>query len=143
MWQIYKKILSQGEGLTLFIGFLTFLERLQAQDFSTDSTPIDIGLAQFPQPFPHHGEVISIALRVSVYHLAGLIPGHLHQLAIRGDIGYFQVKSHTTLLRSLQVTRPPEFQVCLGNAKPSLVSHMISMRLRVISASLRLVTNTQ
>ena len=80
-------------------------------------SPIDIYFAQFFQPVPQHGMLGKVAIGVALDNFLGLVACHLHQCTIAGDVRYFKVEGHATLLRAFKITRTAQLQVGFGNTK--------------------------
>ena len=63
------------------------------------------------------------------------LAGTVEDGIVAHQIGNMQVERNPTLLRTLQISRAAQLQVRFGNPKPSLLSVMISIRLRVSADS--------
>ena len=101
---------------------------------SRNGGPVDVGFAQLAKAIPQQFILGALAGGIVVNDALCFVAGHLHNLTVAGDVGNFQIEGHAALLCPLQVARTAKLQVGLSS-KPSLVSHMMSMRLRVSAES--------
>ena len=84
---------------------------------------------------PGHQQLMGgqLQLRVEVDDALRLVAGHLHQLAVGGNVGNLQVEGHAALLRAFQVAGSAQLQVGFGNAEAVVrLAHDVDALARVL-----------
>ena len=83
-----------------------------------DGCPVDICLSQLLQSAPENSVFIGGAGGVFLNDGLSGLSGQLYELSVACNVGNFQIKGHAALLGALQIARPAQLQIGLGNAEP-------------------------